>query len=51
MSDKHLITSIARLRKALEKELSELDGLIDDQIRESAVWVMTLVICVSHRDN
>ena len=29
MSDKRLIKSIARLRKALEKELSELDVLID----------------------
>jgi hypothetical protein len=34
-----LTKSVARLRKALEKELSELDGLIDDQIRGSAVWV------------
>ena len=33
MSDKRLIKSIARLRKALEKELSELDVLIGDQIR------------------
>ena len=39
MSDKRLIKSVARLRKALEKELSELDVLIDDQIRGSAVWV------------
>ena len=39
MSDKRLTKSVARLRKALEKELSELDGLIDDQIRASAVWV------------
>ncbi len=39
MSDKRLTKSVARLRKALEKELSELDGLIDDQIRGSAVWV------------
>ena len=38
MSDKRLIKSIARLRKALEKELSELDVLIGDQIRGSAVW-------------
>jgi transposase len=35
MSDKRLTKSVARLRKALEKELSELDGLIDDQIREA----------------
>ena len=39
VSDKRLTKSVARLRKALEKELSELDGLIDDQIRGSAVWV------------
>ena len=38
MSDKRLIKSIARLRKALEKELSELDVLIGDQIRGSPVW-------------
>jgi transposase len=37
--NKRLIKSIARLRKALEKELSELDVLIGDQIRGSAVWV------------
>ena len=34
-----LTKSVARLRKALEKELSELDVLIDGQIRGSAVWV------------
>ena len=39
MSDRRLTKSVARLRKALEKELSELDVLIDDQIRGSAVWV------------
>src|ERR1700730_11944068 len=39
MSDKRLAKSVARLRKALEKELSELDVLIDDQIRGSALWV------------
>jgi transposase len=39
VSDKRLTKSVARLRKALEKELSELDVLIDDQIRGSAVWV------------
>jgi transposase len=38
MSDKRLTKSVARLRKALEKELSELDALIGDQIRGSAVW-------------
>jgi transposase len=36
MSDKRLIKSIARLRKALE--LSALDVLIGDQIRGSPVW-------------
>jgi transposase len=39
MSDKRLTKSVARLRKAPEKELSELDVLIDGQIRGSAVWV------------
>jgi transposase len=39
MSEKRLIKSIARLRKALEKELAELDGVIDDHMRGSAVWV------------
>jgi hypothetical protein len=38
MSDQRLIKSVARLRKALKKELSELDVLIGDQIRGSAVW-------------
>ena len=38
MSDKRLIKSIARLRMALEKELSALDVLIGDQIRGSPVW-------------
>ena len=38
MSDKRLIKSIARLRKALEKELSALDVLIGDQIRGWLVW-------------
>jgi hypothetical protein len=35
MSDKRLIKSIARLRKALEKELSALNVLIGDQIEDS----------------
>ena len=39
MSDHRLTRSIDRLRKALEKELAELDRLIDDHIRGSAVWV------------
>jgi hypothetical protein len=37
MNDKRLTKSVARLRKALDKELSELDALIGDQIRGSAV--------------
>jgi transposase len=39
LSDKRLHKSIARLRKALEKELAELDGEIDDQVRGSPAWV------------
>lgn len=35
---KRLQKSIARLRKALEKELAELDAEIDDQVRGSPVW-------------
>jgi transposase len=38
LTDKRLKKSIARLRKALEKELVELDGEIDDQIRGSPAW-------------
>jgi transposase len=38
LTDKRLKKSIARLRKALEKELIELDGEIDDQIRGSPAW-------------
>jgi transposase len=36
--DKRLKKSIARLRKALEKELAELDAEIDDSIHGSPVW-------------
>jgi transposase len=39
ISDDRLSRSIARLRKALEKELAELDRLISDHMRGSAVWV------------
>ena len=39
MSDKRLTKSIDRLRKALERELAELDALIEDHVRGSAVWV------------
>ena len=39
MSDSRLTKSIARLRKALEKELAELDAVIEDQVRGSAVWL------------
>jgi transposase len=38
LTDKRLRKSIARLRKALEKELAELDSEIDDQVRGSPVW-------------
>lgn len=38
LSDKRLKKSIIRLRKALEKELTELDGEIDDQMRGSPAW-------------
>jgi transposase len=38
LTDKRLRKSIARLRKALEKELAELDGEIDDYVRGSRVW-------------
>ena len=36
--DKRLKKSIARLRKALEKELAEIDGEIDDNVRGSPAW-------------
>jgi transposase len=39
ISDDRLSRSIARLRKALDKELAELDRLISDHMRRSAVWV------------
>jgi hypothetical protein len=39
ISDHRLSCSIARLRKALEKELAELDRLISDHMRRSIVWV------------
>lgn len=38
LTDKRLRKSIARLRKAMEKELAELDDAIDDQVRGSPVW-------------
>ncbi|HVZ13579.1 MAG TPA: IS110 family transposase [Bauldia sp.] len=37
-ADKRLKKSIVRLRKALERELVELDDEIDDQIRGSPAW-------------
>jgi len=37
-TEKPLKKSIARLRKAMEKELVELDGEIDDYVRGSPVW-------------
>ena len=39
ISDHHLSRSIARLRKALEKELAELNRLIGEHMRTSTVWV------------
>jgi transposase len=39
VSDNRLTKSIARLRKALERELAEIDALIEDHVRGSAVWV------------
>ena len=39
MSDKRLKKSVARLRKALEKELAELDGAIEDHMRGSPAWI------------
>src|SRR5204862_6832728 len=47
MSDHRLTRSIGRLRKALEKELDELDRLIDNHMRGSAVWVETEKLLVS----
>lgn len=38
LTDKRLKKSIARLRKALEKELVELDSEIDDSVRGSPAW-------------
>lgn len=37
-ADKRLKKSIARLRKALEKELADLDAEIDDHVRGSPAW-------------
>lgn len=38
MTSQRLKKSIARLRKALQKELAELDGEIDDHVRGSPAW-------------
>lgn len=38
LTDKRLRKSIARLRKALEMELAEIDSEIDDHMRGSPVW-------------
>jgi transposase len=38
LTNKRLKKSIVRLRKALEKELAELDGEIDDHVRGSPMW-------------
>lgn len=37
-ADKRLLKSIGRLRKALEKELAELDATLDDHVRGSPIW-------------
>ncbi len=47
MSDNRLTESIARLRKALENELAELDLSIEDHIRGSAVWAEKEQLLVS----
>jgi transposase len=39
LADKRLRKSILRLRKAMEKELAEIDHEIDDHVRGSPVWV------------
>lgn len=39
LTNKRLKESIVRLRKALAKELAELDREIDDQVRGSPAWV------------
>jgi transposase len=38
LSNKRLKNSIARLRKALERELAEIDSELDDHVRGSPVW-------------
>jgi len=38
LTNKRLKKSIARLRKALEKELAEIDSELDDHVRGSPVW-------------
>jgi transposase len=38
LTDQRLRKSIARLRKALQKELVEVDGEIDDHVRGSPAW-------------
>ena len=38
LANKRLKNSIARLRKALEKELAEIDSELDDHVRGSPAW-------------
>jgi transposase len=38
LANKRLRSSIARLRRALEKELAEIDRELDDQVRGSPAW-------------
>lgn len=47
LSDKRLIKSIGGLRKALEKELAELDSEIDEHMRGSAIWIEKLALLAS----
>jgi transposase len=46
-SDKRVQTSIARLRKALEKALADIDAEIDDNVRGSPVWAAKEVLLSS----
>jgi transposase len=39
LANKRLKSSIARLRKAMEKELAEIDRELDDHVRGSPAWV------------
>ena len=47
LNDKRLSKSIVRLRRALEKELAEIDGDIDDHVRGSPAWAEKEVLLAS----